>query len=382
MMNIKEITSLVKNYAIAMGFDLVGITSDLPFENEKKVALDRFHNGLMGGMPWYNENRIIRGSDPHKLLPSAHSIISLALNYFTEDTLEPSDSPRGKISRYASGYDYHKIVEDKLNKFVQGLSETLGTKLESKIYVDTGPLQDRAVAQRSGLGWYGKNTNILTSSHGSWVFLAEVITNLQLEPDTPSKKTCGACTICIDECPTGALIAPYVLDNERCISYLTIENRGAIPMSLRKLVGDWIFGCDICQDVCPVNRKAQVTDEPTFRPGEHGYNSVELIPLLSLSPQEFNETFKNSPVKRTKRSGLLRNVCVALDNIGDPKALPALFDSLQDKDPIIRGHAAWAIGEIGGEESTNALAVRANVETDETVLEEISSAIINSRKFN
>ena len=153
-------------------------------------------------------------------------------------------------------------------------------------------------------------------------------------------------------------------------------------MSLRKLVGDWVFGCDICQDVCPVNRKSQVTNEPTFRPGEHGYNSIELIPLLSLSPQEFNERFKNSPVKRSKRSGLLRNVCVALGNIRDPKALPALFDSLQDKDPIIRGHAAWAIGEIGGKEATNALSVRANLEADETVLEEISSAIINSRNFN
>ena len=380
MMNVKEITSLVKNYALEMGFDLVGITSDLPFENEEQVALDRFHNGLMGGMPWYNENRIIRGSDPRNLLPNARSIISLAINYFAEQPLNTTETPKGKISRYASGYDYHKIVENKLRKFTQGLSDILDTNVDTKIYVDTGPLQDRAVAQRSGLGWYGKNTNILTSTHGSWVFLAEVITNLQLEPDVPSKKTCGACTICIDKCPTGAIVAPYVLDNERCISYLTIENRGPIPTALRRLVGDWIFGCDICQDVCPVNRKAQITDEPTFKLGEHGYNSIELIPLLSLSTQEFNEKFKNNPIKRTKRSGFLRNVCVALGNIGDPKALPALFDSLQDQDPIIRSHAAWAIGEIGGEKAINALSLRANTEGDETVLQEISSAITRSSR--
>jgi len=374
-MNTKEITYIVKNYALEMGFDLVGITSDSNFQEEKQIALNRLQNGLMGGMPWYNENRIIRGSDPHKLLPNAHSIISVAISYFTEQPLNPSHTPKGKISRYAWGYDYHKVVENRLQSFIQGLSEKLGIEVDSKIYVDTGPLQDRAVAQRSGIGWYGKNTNILTSSHGSWVFLAEVITNLQLEPDVPSKKTCGACTICLDKCPTGAIIAPYVLDNERCISYLTIENRGSIPRSLRGLVGDWIFGCDICQDVCPVNRKAQATTEPAFRPGEHGYNSIELIPLLSLSLQEFNERFRNSPIYRAKRSGFLRNVCVALGNIGDPKALPALFNSLRDEDSLIRGHAAWAIGQIGGEAALNALSESANRETDQTVLQEISLAI-------
>ena len=239
---------------------------------------------------------------------------------------------------------------------------------------------DRAVAERAGIGWYGKNTNILTRSHGSWVFLGQVVTDLELEPDKPSKKTCGQCTLCIDECPTGAITAPYVIDNTKCISYLTIECRGSIPRNLRPLVGDWVFGCDICQDVCPVNRKAQPTREPAFQTGEHGFNSLELLPLLTMTEDEFRERFRNSPIRRAKLAGMLRNVCVALGNIGDPEAVPALTDTLHHDEPLVRGHAAWALGRIGGPNVKSALKQALDTEKDKDVREELGLALDLSSK--
>jgi epoxyqueuosine reductase len=251
------------------------------------------------------------------------------------------------------------------------------------------------------LGWYGKNTTILTKGWGSWVFLAEIVTNLPLVDgvknlyDTPLKASCGNCEICLHACPTAALPAPYVLDNTRCISYLTIELRGSIPLELRPLMGNLIFGCDICQQVCPVNkvvekrlglRKAggvvSSTVQPLnfwphqeFRPRKGTGSTPELIPLLSLTEEQFRERFRLSPIRRTKRRGLLRNVCVALGNSGDPQAVPALIRALHDDEALIRGHAAWALGRIRGAESKMALQEALASEEDEETLKEIRCAL-------
>jgi epoxyqueuosine reductase len=273
---------------------------------------------------------------------------------------------------------------------------------------------DRAVAQRAGLGWYGKNTNILTKGWGSWVFLAEIVTNLPLRPDEPLKANCGSCEICLHACPTKALPHPYELDNTRCISFLTIELRGSIPLELRPLMGNLIFGCDICQEVCPVNklverrlamperteaqrlpvtnikRKSTIQDtnatipqlnfhpHDEFRPRPTVGSCPELIPLLSLTEEQFRERFRRSPIKRTKRRGLLRNVCVALGNIGDPQAVPALIGALHDEEALVRGHAAWALGRIGGEQALKALHEALDSEQDREVQKEIKYALTNS----
>jgi epoxyqueuosine reductase len=235
-------------------------------------------------------------------------------------------------------------------------------------------MNDRAAAERAGVGWFGKNTNILTTSHGSWVFLGQVITDLELEPDRPLAKTCGNCVRCIPACPTGAIVAPYVIDNRRCISFLTIELRGPIPRELRPLMGDWVFGCDICQEVCPVNRKSQPGLEPAFRQ-RHDFAAPQLIPLLDLDDEGFRERFRNSPIKRAKRIGLQRNVCVALGNIGDPSAVPALARALRSAEPLVRMHAAWALGRIGGQEASDALQAALACESDAAVIEEIELAL-------
>ncbi len=367
----------VKSLAAELGFDLVGITSAEPFREAEEITLERVREGLMDGLPWFHEARVKRGCNPREILPGARSIIAVAMSYMAEDPPQESDSPtpRGKVARYAWGQDYHKVMERRLKLLAQRLSESLEQPVQARIYVDTGPMLDRAVAERAGIGWFGKNTNVLTRSHGSWVFLGQIITDLELEPDAPSRKTCGQCRICIDDCPTGAIIAPYVLDNTKCISYLTIELRGSVPRGLRPLVGDWVFGCDICQDVCPVNRKAQPTREPAFQVGEHGFTALELLPLLQITEEEFRERFANSPVRRAKRAGMLRNVCVALGNIGDPTAVPALVEALGHELPLVRGHAAWALGAIGGPEAEAALRDALALETDAEVRGEIQEAL-------
>ncbi len=360
-----------------LGFDRVGVTSAEPFEQAEAVALERVRDGLMDGLPWYHEERVRRGASPSDILPGARSIISLAMSYYVDDGLSPEHAPAlsGQVARYARSRDYHGVMQRRLKQLVTSLSERIGRPVQARVYVDTGPMQDRAVAERAGVGWFGKNTNVLTSSHGSWVFLGQIVTDLELEPDAPLKKTCGRCTTCIDDCPTGALIAPYVLDNSKCISFLTIELRGSIPRNLRPLVGDWVFGCDICQDVCPVNRKAQPSREPAFRTGEHGFAAMDLLPLLSMTESEFRERFAGRAIRRAKYAGLLRNACVALGNIGDARAIPALTAALSHENSLVRGHAAWALGAIGGEAARATLESAQATEADESVLEELAAAL-------
>ena len=257
---------------------------------------------------------------------------------------------------------------------MRDLPDVVGGPVRARYFVDDGPMNDRAVAERSGVGWFGKNTNILTPTHGSWVFLAEVVTDLELRPDPPLKKTCGECVRCIPACPTDAIVAPFVIDNRRCISFLTIELRGPIPLDLRPLMGDWVFGCDICQEVCPVNRKAAPSREIEFRK-RHDFDAPELIPLLSLDEDGFRQRFNGSPIRRAKLAGLQRNVCVALGNIGDTVAVPALARALYSDEALVRSHAAWALGQIGGETVRGVLRTALPEEDDSDVAGEIRDAL-------
>ena len=395
----------IKEYAYSLGFDIVRITSADEFPEDERIIKERISQGLMDGLPWFTTERAEISSRPHTLLPGARSIIALAMFYLTQQPDEAEgDTPRGCISRYAWGDDYHEVIKPKLKQFaawLQDYGRNEADTVETRIFVDTGRMVDRAVAQRAGLGWYGKNTTILTKGWGSWVFLAEIVTNLPLVDgvenryDTPLKTSCGNCEICLHACPTSALPMPYVLDNTRCISYLTIELRGSIPLELRPLMGNLIFGCDICQQVCPVNKVVEKRlririsvdtgssmshslrfhPRQEFKPRDTIGSAPELIPLLSLTEEQFRERFRLSPIRRTKRRGLLRNVCVALGNSGDPQAVPALIRALHDDEPMIRGHAAWALGQIGGEEAQKALQEMLEYEKNEETLQEIRCAL-------
>lgn len=368
----------IRQLAVKAGFDIVRFTTADAFARDEAAALQRIRDGHMDGFAWYTEERVRRANRPQELLEGARSVISLALSYNTGEPNasdeQPLDMPRGKIARYARGNDYHDVIKQRLREFAAKLPSVAGRAVSTRIFVDDGPMNDRAAAARAGIGWFGKNTNILTQSHGSWVFLAQVITDIPLQPDAPLKKTCGECALCIDDCPTGAIVAPYTIDNKRCISYLTIELRGAIPRDLRSLVGDWIFGCDICQDVCPVNRKAAGSLEPAFQQ-RHDFAAPALMPLLKLDQKAFSERFRRSPIKRAKLVGLQRNVCVALGNIGDPAAVPALASALRHNSSLVRQHAAWALGRIGGGKAADALQTTLEDEADLEVIEEIRIAL-------
>src|SRR5438270_5094384 len=303
---------------------------------------NRLAEGEHGEMGYMERGEEKRG-DPQKVLPDARSIVVFALNYFHGN---PQAGDRlaatGRIARYAWGDDYHDLFKTKLDKIDEFLREFGG---HQKCYVDTGPVLERDHAAQAGIGWHGKSTMLIDERLGTWFFLAEVLTTLELPPDEPVPARCGTCDRCIKACPTGAITAPHRLDARRCISYLTIELKGSIPLELRPLVGNRIFGCDACLDACPWNRFAQVSRETAFaaRPATVG---MPLRDYLSLSDDEFRVLFRNSPIKRIKRRGLLRNVCVALGNVGDSSDLPALERATADSERLIAEHAKWAIHQI------------------------------------
>src|SRR5438067_1110183 len=282
--------------------------------------------------------------DRQKVLPGVRSIIVLALNYFQGNAGHRAAAPAktGRIARYAWGDDYHDVSAAKLEKIDQFLRGFGG---EQKCYVDTGPILERDHAAQAGIGWHGKSTMLLNSQLGTWFFLAEMLTTLDLPPDEPIRCRCGTCERCINVCPTRAITAPHRLDARRCISYLTIELKGSIPLELRPLIADRIFGCDDCLDVCPWNRFAQISHETAFS-ARKSTTAMLLREYLELTDAEFRQLFKNSPIKRIKRRGFLRNVCVALGNAGDVSDLPALERAAADPEPLIAEHAGWAIRQI------------------------------------
>ena len=437
----RDITTEIKAYAREVGFDAVGIARAEPFAEEGRVTRERVEAGHYSGMAWFTAERADFSSDPRNLLPTARSIISLAMSY-RPDGVTPSGgsgAPRGRVSAYAWGRDYHTVLKERMERVVAFIRASQGPEQQARTLVDTARIIDRAAARRAGVGWVGKHTNVITKEAGSWVFLGEILTELELVPDAPLRTNCGSCDLCLRVCPTKAIVAPYTVDSNRCISYLTIEHRGAIPRDLRPLMGSWIFGCDLCQEVCPPNQRAGAPAHPEFRPGaavadipdvpdaesvtsrlhdrrgdtsgsagvppvpgpplgrassaanvprsqasnaqtvtpdaDASLAAPELIPLLRITPDEFARRFGRTPIKRAKREGLQRNVAVALGNSGDRTAVPALARALREEAPLVRLHAAWALGRLGSAEAEDALRQALLTETDADVRAEVQFAL-------
>lgn len=313
------VTRRIKEKAIELGFCGVGVApvDRLELEGVRlKEWLDRGYHGTMGWMAKNIEQRI----DPRSIMPEARSVVTVAMNYYTE-VEHSQDRDRGKISRYAWGDDYHDVVKERLEHLLAFICNVI-PDAKGKVYVDTGPVLEKVWAQRAGLGWEGKHTNVITRTHGSWVFLGEIILDTVLTFDAPAADHCGSCTLCIEACPTQAIVEPYVLDSNRCISYLTIEHKGGIPEELAEKFDNWIYGCDICQDVCPWNKKfAKPTIVEEFYP-----RPSNVAPLLEeaavIRPEEFSQQFRKSPVKRTKRAGFVRNVSAVMQRNDTSMANP------------------------------------------------------------
>lgn len=374
------ITEELTARAQKLGFRPVGIAPAAPFTETRAAARARLKAGHLDGMAWYTASRIERGTRPDWLLSEARSIISLALPYYVGDVATESirsGEPHGIVSRYAWGRDYHNVLRKKLRALVSFLESQHAS---ARFFADTGPILDRAAAFRAGVGWYGKSTMILTEEQGTWVFLAEIITDLKLEYSKPLKKNCGSCTRCIDACPTGAIVAPYQVDARRCIAYLTIENRGGIPHELRSQIGTRVFGCDICQDVCPVNRYPEANGDADFQPRPGVGPTMPLLPLLEISEEEFRRRFQGTPLMRAKRLGLRRNAIVALGNACDPAAIPALRRVLLDpaEAPMLREHAAWALGRFSESAAQSALRQAREQELPPEVWTEVEAALRRS----
>ncbi len=371
----------IRAEAMALGFDAIGFASasEHPHAGRLREWLDAGRHGTMLWMARAPERRV----DPRSVLSGAKTVISVALGYYRGDWPAPGGNhgalgggtaPRGLIARYAWGRDYHTRLRKRLKRLAAAI-RSMCSDARWLAYVDTGPVLDRGWAERAGIGWIGKNTNVIRKGAGSWYFLGEILTDLEIPNDPPAKNYCGTCARCIAACPTGAIVGPYQLDARRCISYLTIEHRGSIPLELRPLIGSRIFGCDDCQEVCPWNRFAVKTADPDFaqRPEQQ---TPELVPLLSIDEPAFRARYQGTAILRARRSGFVRNVAVALGNLGSPSAIGPLRRALAgDADPLVRGHAAWALGRIGGMEAIAALREAKGREQEEEVLTEIQGAL-------
>lgn len=354
--------------AKALGFNLCGILRPERFPELEKFA-EWLGRGYAGEMAYLHDPRRV---DPSQLMPELRSVIVCALNYNTPAPYsteaavhipsEGNGSPRGWISRYAWGHDYHEVMWEKLNALVAALNERFAQPFAARAYADTGPIAERVFAKHAGLGWLGKNTLLLNETYGSWLFLGVIVTSLELRPslepaECPPPDLCGNCRQCLDACPTGALVDAYLMDARKCISYLTIELRGSIPKELREQVGWQVYGCDICQDVCPYNRNVPVTSLAEFQPRRFGPSTTLLEPslewLAGLDEPEFRDKFRKSAVKRTKQVGIVRNACIALGNTGGAKSGPVrqrvekLLKRLEQSDvPTIAESAQWALRRI------------------------------------
>ena len=347
-----EIGATIAKAATEAGFALAGIAAveDSP---ELEYFPQWIAEGRAGEMKYLEardeQGRLKRASLAH-VAPWARSVVVCAINYNTAQpySTHTKEQDRGWISRYAWGdRDYHDSVLRRLQQVEAALRNSCGSDdLVTRSYVDTGPIVERVVAKYAGIGWIGKNTCIIHQKLGSWMFLGVILTSLDLAPSLPAPDRCGSCTRCIDACPTDALIAPYRLDSNKCIAYLTIEKRGAIPEEIRAGMGRQVFGCDICQDVCPWNRKAPATDATEFEPRAELVNPA-LDWLAEMSAEEFRQNFRNSPMGRTKRTGLRRNAVIAMGNSGERKFLPLLDKLAGDEDEVVAESAGWAIKKLG-----------------------------------
>lgn len=348
----------LKARALGLGFHAAGIARVEPLEAiahyEAWLAAGRHGEMRWLASPKHRERR----ADPARLLPAIRSVLCVALCH-PPGRDEALDARAGRIARYAAGEDYHALMKEKLGALEDWIRTVLFPGSGSLWYSDTGAILERGWAERAGLGWVGKHSGVLSPTIGSWFLLGEVLLDRDLEPDAPlGAEHCGTCTRCLDQCPTRAIVAPYQVDARRCISYLTIELRGPIPRELRPLVGDWIFGCDVCQEACPWNRFAPPAREARLH--ARALEGWTLERFLSLDEAAFRELFATSPIRRADREGFVRNVCVALGNRRDAAAAPALVRALAgDAAPLVRGHAAWALGRIGGDARVAAVAAAA-----------------------
>lgn len=297
------LTEQIKSKALELGFSKVGIAKAELLTEDGERLREWLHRGYHASMNWM-EDDLEKRIDPKAIVPGARSIISVAVNYYTDVQHHPVND-EGKISRYAWGDDYHIHVTARIHTLFDCIKQ-MAPGSDGRYYVDTGPVMDKAWAERAGIGWRGKHTNLITKEYGSWVFLGEIISTLELEYDAPMEDFCGSCTACLDACPTKAIVEPYVVDSDKCISYLTIEHRGEIDESLAPFFDQWVYGCDICQDVCPWNKFQQPTDDKEFFPRD-GNVSPSLDGLRLLTQEEFSKRFRRSPVKRAKHKGMIRN---------------------------------------------------------------------------
>jgi epoxyqueuosine reductase len=386
-MSPSELSGRIRAHALEMGFSDVGIAPVHPSAHGD--AYTRWvRDGMHGEMAYLcREDAVAKRLDPDLLVPGARSAVVVALEY-APPAEDPHDPSRAIVARYARNEDYHDLMKARLIALQEWIDQTL-VPVKGRAYVDTGAVLERELAQRAGLGWAARNTMLIRPQRGSYFFIGTVLIDVELGYDEPFERDhCGTCNRCVEACPTDALLgrdaagAP-LMDARRCISYLTIELRGPIPRALRPLIGNRIYGCDICQEVCPWNSFAEPTDEAAFLPRE-GVHGAELIELMGMDQAEFSRRFKDSPVKRTKRRGLLRNVAVALGNWGAPEAVPVLVGALEDEEPLVRGHSAWALGRIAANsasaeddstEIAEALLRRSAVEEDGWVRGELSDAV-------
>ena len=376
-----EATSeLLRSWALEVGFDRVGVASLEPsrYEGELRAWIAR---GDHAELSWI-ERRLEVRVRPGSTVPGAQSALVVALHYHPAAAPGAEEEPPGdlwpRVARYARGRDYHSVMDERL-RLLEDRIKSAFPGVSSWRYVDTGPILERELAARAGLGAIGKHTNLVHPEHGSWFLLGELVLSLDLEPDTPVTDPCGSCSRCLTACPTGALPAPYRLDARRCISYWTIEHRGAIPPALRPMLGDWVFGCDLCQEACPWNAGPAIAADPELLlpPGRA---ELDLAGLLAISEEGYRELFRGSPMKRAKREGLQRNAATAMGNRRDPRSVPALASALGDRSAVVRAHAAWALGQIGGEPAEGILLDALGREEDEEVRRELGEALAEARE--
>ncbi len=345
--NIKE---FIKTEAKNLGFIHIGFTDPTP-PNTINNYLNWLKNGHHAKMAYLaRPDRLEKIKNPRLILPSCKTIIVFALPYSPPDRKNtPSASTYGRIASYAAGRDYHLVIPELLTQLITKLKQTYpNLDLEYKIMTDSGPILEKAYAQKAGLGWIGKNSCLIIPGYGSYFFLAEILINFELPADQPFEKDyCGKCSACINTCPTSCILNNRTLESKNCISYLTIENKEEIPGKLRKQVGNWIFGCDVCQEACPWNKKSSKSPEQTLFDPMDEFPLVNLESVSPLSPEEFNRKFIDHPIKRTKRKGFYRNLCVVLGNTHSPRFIPFLEKILnQETDPLIINHAQWALDQI------------------------------------
>ncbi len=371
-MDAVELTNELKRRASELGFSLCGVCPAVVPAGAARLA-EWLAAGYAGQMHYLAERREAYG-DPNRVLDGARSIVMLAMNYRTAEPAAPREG-EGRVSRYAWGEaDYHDLIRERLNALVEFL-QARDPAAAARGVVDTAPLLEREFAELAGLGWIGKNTLLINRHDGSWFFLAALLTDIELMYDSGRETDhCGTCRACLDACPTGAFPQPYVLDASRCISYLTIELREAIPRELRPGVGDWLFGCDVCQEVCPWNSRAPLSRQAAFGPRE-GSDPMDAIVLFDLDDAAFRERFRQTPLWRPRRRGLLRNAAIVLGNRPTPAAVPALVRGLNDAEPLVRGACAWALGQHSTTAATRALQERRAVETDSELCREIDDAL-------